>query len=228
VSFMSTSAFLEVFAKSPLKPLEEHINTVDQCSQGLKPFFEAVFNKDWKQAETCQHDISHLERKADALKHELRVNLPAGIFMPIQRQDLLDLLTTQDKIANRARDISGLVLGRELQIPEPMQEDFVNYLQRCLDATKQAKKVTNELDELLETGFRGREVKVVEEMINELDQIEDDTDKIQISIRHSLWKLEDQLNPVDVMFLYKIIEWIGDLADIAERVGSRLELMLAK
>ena len=27
---------------------------------------------------------------------------------------------------------------------------------------------------------------------------------------------------------YKVIEWVGDLADIAQRVGSRLELMLAK
>jgi Protein of unknown function DUF47. len=30
------------------------------------------------------------------------------------------------------------------------------------------------------------------------------------------------------MFLYKILEWVGDLADQAERVGARLELMLAR
>ncbi|MGL5496478.1 MAG: TIGR00153 family protein, partial [Aeromonas sobria] len=27
---------------------------------------------------------------------------------------------------------------------------------------------------------------------------------------------------------YKILEWVGDLADQAERVGARLELMLAR
>ncbi len=225
--FMSSNSFLEVFAKSPLKPLEEHINTVHECSQGLLPFFEAVFAKDWKTAEKLQHDISHLERKADALKRELRVNLPAGIFMPIQRQDLLDLLSQQDKIANRARDISGLMLGRELAIHESLHDLFRNFVMRSIDATRQAQNVTNELDELLETGFKGREVKVVEDMIDQLDQIEDDTDKMQVVLRRELWKLESQLNPVDVMFLYKVIEWIGDLADISQRVGSRLELMLA-
>ncbi|MBN7826316.1 TIGR00153 family protein [Bowmanella dokdonensis] len=224
---MSNNSFLEVFAKSPLKPLEEHINTVHQCSQGLLPFFDAVFNKDWKAAEKHQHDISNLERKADSLKRELRINLPAGIFMPIQRQDLLELLSQQDKIANRARDISGRVLGRELEIPQPLQEKFLAYLKRCLDATQQAQNVTNELDELLETGFKGREVKVVEEMINQLDQIEDDTDKMQVVMRRELRAIEGGLNPVDVIFLYNIIEWIGDLADISQRVGSRLELMLA-
>ena len=40
--------------------------------------------------------------------------------------------------------------------------------------------------------------------------------------------LEKDLNPVDVMFLYQIIEWVGDLADLAERVGARLEILLAR
>lgn len=64
-------------------------------------------------------------------------------------------------------------------------------------------------------------------MIVDLDKIEDDTDVMQVAVRRELLDLESQLNPVDVMFLYSIIEWVGELADISERVGSRLELMLA-
>ncbi|HBP75141.1 MAG TPA: phosphate transport regulator, partial [Alcanivorax sp.] len=37
-----------------------------------------------------------------------------------------------------------------------------------------------------------------------------------------------ELPPVDVIFLYKIIEWIGDLADRAQKVGGRLQLLLAR
>ena len=86
----------------------------------------------------------------------------------------------------------------------------------------------NELDELLEAGFGGREAVLVESMVMELEQIERDTDKIQIDVRRALFKLEKDLPPVDVMFLYKIIEWIGDVADRAERVGNRLEQLLAR
>jgi hypothetical protein len=114
-----------------------------------------------------------------------------------------------------------------LAIPAELHESFLEYLKRCLDATDQAKKVINELDDLLETGFRGRELRVVENMIERLDEIEDDTDRLQISLRRGLLALEKELNPVDVMFLYSIIDWVGELADISERVGSRLELMLA-
>ena len=84
------------------------------------------------------------------------------------------------------------------------------------------------MDELLETGFRGNEVKIVEDMINRLDRVEHETDKMQIKIRYTLFKLENTLFAVDVMFLYQIIEWTGDLADDAHDVGGQLDLLLAR
>jgi predicted phosphate transport protein (TIGR00153 family) len=225
---MPNNSFLAVFAKSPLKPIEQHIVTVTKCSNLLIPFFEASFSGDWEAAEKVHKEIGVFEEDADKIKRELRMSLPGGIFMPMQRQDLLDLLKHQDQIANKAKDVCGLVFGRKMQVPQEIQADFTEYLKRCIDATVQASKAINELDELLETGFRGREVNLVEKMVNELDAIEDDTDKMQIKLRSKLHALEANLPPVDVMFLYKIIEGLGGLADIAERVGSRLELMLAK
>ncbi|MFP5507036.1 MAG: DUF47 family protein, partial [Gammaproteobacteria bacterium] len=49
-----------------------------------------------------------------------------------------------------------------------------------------------------------------------------------VRVRAELFKRETELPPVDVMFLYRVIDWIGDLADLSQRVGSRLELMLAR
>ena len=134
----------------------------------------------------------------------------------------------QDKIANKAKDIAGLITGRKMNIPESLGAQFKTFISRSIDASAQARKAINELDELVETGFKGREVNLVEKMIKKLDKIEGDTDKIQVKIRAELFKREATLPPIEVMFLYKIIEWIGDLADIAQRVGSRLELMLAR
>jgi hypothetical protein len=225
---MANNVFLGVFAKSPIKPIKEHINIVYEASALLPDFFHCCFANDWQKAAELRINIRDLERRADTLKRDVRIQLPRGIFLPVERTDLLELITQQDKIANKAKDIAGRVLGREMEMPPPIQNDFISYLNRCIDATKQASKAINELDELLETGFRGREVKLVETMLEELDAIECDTDDMQVTLRRQLRELENDLNPIDVMFLYKIIEWVGDLADIAERVGSRLELMLAR
>ncbi|GAA5192217.1 TIGR00153 family protein [Ferrimonas gelatinilytica] len=220
--------FLGVFAKSPIKPIEQHIDKIQSTAELLLPFFEAVKAEDWEKATELQKSISQSEREADTLKHKIRMRLPGGIFMPVQRTDLLEMVTQQDKIANKAKDIAGRVIGREMRFPEPMHDTFSAYLSRCIDAVKQAHKAIHELDDLLETGFRGREVTLVEEMIKELDRIENDTDTMQVKLRRQLLDLERELNPVDVIFLYKILEWVGDLADLAERVGARLELMLAR
>jgi hypothetical protein len=225
---MARNTILGVFAKSPIKPLEKHIQIVVKCSKQLVPFFEACTENNWSDAAKIRRKLSKLEQDADSLKRQLRLELPSGLFMPVDRADLLELLTQQDKIANKAKDIAGRVLGRKLEIPASLQTEFSVYLQRCIEATEKAAEAINELDDLLETGFRGREVGFVEKMISQLDAIEDDTDSLQISLRKNLLAIEKDLNPVDVMFLYQIIDWVGDLADLAERVGARLEILLAR
>ncbi|WP_165310288.1 TIGR00153 family protein [Vibrio ziniensis] len=225
---MPVNTIMGLFAKSPIKPLQRHVVCVNECCSHLVPFFEVCATGDWEKAAEIRAQISHLEKEADVLKREIRLKLPRGLFMPVDRTDMLELLTQQDKLANLAKDISGRVVGRQLIIPEPLQADFLIYVKRCLDAADQAQKVINELDELLETGFKGREVTLVAEMIHQLDEIEDDTDAIQVRLRQKLRTLESSLNTIDVMFLYKIFEWVGGIADQAQRVGARLEVMLSR
>ena len=51
---------------------------------------------------------------------------------------------------------------------------------------------------------------------------------MQIKVRAALLKIEQELPPVDVMFYYRVIEGIGEIADLSQRVGSRVEILLAK
>lgn len=139
----------------------------------------------------------------------------------------MELMMAQDQIANRARDVSGLVLGRRMEIPASIQKDFLTYVSRNVDAAKKARKGIRELDELYESGFRGAEAELVESLVQEMDQIEDDTDVMQVKIRAKLFLIEDTLPPVNVMFLYRIIELTGDIADVADRIGRRIQVLLS-
>ncbi len=217
-----------VFGRSPIGPIQKHISLVHECASELQPFFEAALSEDWEQAEHYQQRIVDLEEQADQIKKQVRLSLPKSLFLPVPRTDLLEIVTVQDKVANRAKDIAGLVLGRQMRFPEELHEALGHYLNRSIQTSAQALKAMNELDELLETGFRGREADMVEEMIEELDNLESETDDLQVQIRRVLFALEKSLPPVDVMFMYKIIDWVGDLADRASRVGSYLQLLLAK
>jgi predicted phosphate transport protein (TIGR00153 family) len=225
---MARNTLSNMFGKSPITPIQEHMETAHSASILLKKFFKAVLKEDWAEAKEQQKQISKLERDADKMKKKVRINLPKSLFLPVPRSDLLDLVTMQDKIANSSKDIAGLMLGRKMLIPESMAELMVGYVDGAIATSAQALKAIGEMDELLETGFRGREVKVVEKLIEELDRLESSNDKVQVKVRAKLFTLEKNMPPVDVMFLYKIIDRIGELADIAQKVGSRLQLLIAR
>ncbi len=216
-----------IFGSSPVQPLEQHIDIAYRCAKNLRAFFKAVIGGDWDAANAVRDEIETLEHQADDLKKEIRLHLPKSLFMPVPREDLLELLLVQDKIANRTKDVSGLVIGRKMQIPESISEQFLEFVDRNVDAAKQARKSVRELDELFTAGFRGAEVDLVSALIEELDRIETDTDDKQAELRAAVFAIEETLNPVDAVFMYQVIELTGEIADMAERVGRRLELLLS-
>lgn len=225
---VTNSPILQMFARSPFKPMQEHIAKAQACAEQLLPFFESVIADDWDEARKIQHTIAILEGEADAMKKDVRQHLPNSIFLPVPRTDLLELLRMQDKIANRAKDISGIMLGREMPVPAEIQGTMLEFVRSALATSAQALEALEELDELVSTGFRGREVDVVERMLIELDNLEHKNDELERLIRSQLFAIEKQLHPIDAMFLYKVITWIGDLADRAQQVGSRLQQLLAR
>ncbi len=226
---MATKNYLSgLFGTSPVASLQEHMALVDECVTKLVDLFEAMSCGDTDSVEKIYYKMAELEQKADDKKHFLRGHLLTDLFMPIARHDLLDALRVQDMLANRARDIAGIIVGRKLRFPEQADESALKLVKATIKTCHQALKVVNELDELVETGFRGHEVSRVEAMLIELDELESTTDRMQVELRSVLFAVERDLYAVDVMFMYRVIESIAEIADDAERVGRRFHQMLAK
>lgn len=222
------SRIFNMFGPSPIRPIEQHMHKTYLCAKQLYPLFEAVTQGDWDAVKSIRDKIVSMEKEADIIKRDLRLHLPTGLFLPVARTDLLELLSAQDRIANKAEDIASLIDSRHMVIPAVLSPLFMPFLSRCLDAAKQACKAINELDDLLESGFRGNEVQIVEDMILTLDEIEQDSDERLAEIRHSIFELEKDMPAIEIFFLYKLVQWIGDLADHAQTVGGRLQILIAR
>ena len=222
------TAFASLFGHSPFKPMQQHIGVVVECASQVPSLFEALCEGDQGGVEAAKDRIFELEEKADGIKNELRAHLPKSLLLPVDRRDLLEVLDLQDSIADTAQDIAGLLMERPMEVPDDLKEPLLALVRRCVDACEHSAKIINELDELVATGFRGRESDRVSEMVDELNGIENDTDDMGMELTHRLFSLEDQMKPVSVMFWYQLIQWIGDLADYAEKVGNRLRLLMAR
>jgi predicted phosphate transport protein (TIGR00153 family) len=222
------SPFVKMFGQSPFKPLQEHMRIVVNCANQVPSLFEAVHYDDKDQVEELREQIYALENEADGIKNELREHLPKSMFMPVDRRDLLEILDLQDSIADTAQDIAGMMVVRRMKLPEPVHKPMLALAKRCVDACNQLAKIMELMDELLETGFRGHEADNVMHMIDELNKIETDTDIQAIAVMRILFEHEDEIGPVSTIMWDRVIHWIGDLANFAERAGNRHRLLLAR
>ena len=217
-----------LFGRSPIGPIQEHMQIAEEAAQFLPQLIQASMDDDWERAAHIHAQIISSEREADKLKRSVRRHLPKSLFLPVPRSDLLELVALQDAVANTAKDIGVLMIGRQMRFPAKIEKHVIDFTAACVATVNQALLAIQELDELLEVGFTGREVKRVEAMLKELDKLEGRTDKLAVTLRGRLFKLEAELPPVDVMFYYRVLALLSGIADAAERVGDRLQILMAK
>lgn len=216
----------KLVGRSPIGPMQEHMRASVECARQITPLVAALEQGDSAEIQRLRAEIDRLEHRADEVKHEIRAHLPRRLMLAIERRDMLEILDHQDSIADVTQDIAELVDQRGMHLPEPLREPVRELAARVVTACERAESIINELDELVETGFAGREVTRVEGMIAELGRIESETDELQDRACRTLFGIEQELG-IATVYWHQIILWIGDLADYAERVGNRLRLLIA-
>jgi hypothetical protein len=213
---------------SPFKPIQEHMRVVFSCVCLIPPLFDAVYRGESSQVFEFAQQINDLETEADKLKSTFRLNMPKSLFLPVDRKDLLSLIGDQDRIADTAEDIGKTFLYREMIVPEQIKPLLDELLEGTMEIIAAAKEMIEQLDELLEVGFSGREIDNVSRMIAGVRRSEHSIDEIMHRIRRKLFSIENELDPVSVMFWYKIIDLLGIISDLSENLADRLLLFLSK
>ncbi len=220
------SSIFNVFSTSPFGILSEHMQEVVSAVTYLEAFFGDLMLEDWDKVREHQQAIVAQESVADEIKKRLYLSLQSDLFMPVSRYDILALVRSQDAIANQAKDIAGIAYGRRLLFPKPVHASLKAYLQSALEACAQAHHIVKELEHLLKGNFTAEKVALVEKMVTEIDAAENKNDKIQVALRAEILQLESELSPVDAIFMYKILDRIGMLADHSHHVGAKFLLFL--
>jgi len=217
-----------LFGKSPFEPLYQHMLKVKECVDLVGPLIDALIAGDRKKLEEIAEKIFKAEHDSDLVKKEIRNNLPRGIFLPVDRGDILSFLKEQDKIADSAEDLAVLVTLREMKVPDELKDELKDLADKVLLTGETAMKVSSEIKILAETSFGGSEAKKVMDIIEQLKKEEHETDMAQMRLAKKLFSIEKKLDPISVMMWLQIFRELGTLANHAENVGDRLRVMLHK
>jgi len=221
-------AIVQLFTKSPFGALQEHMTISGECVDQVRSMFEAMLAGDEEKLSSISKDISKIEHRADEIKNKIRDSLPRSIFLPVDRADLLTVLSEQDSIPDTVEDIAFLLSVRRTFIPSSWREPLLAYVDRCVETFQVASGVMDSLEGLLEVGLAGPEADGVLNKIDSVGQLEWEADKAQFEMLRLMFDMEDDLKPVDLFWWSKIFREVGDIANYSEKTVDRIRLMLYK
>ena len=218
-------AISEVISNSPLALLERHAGVCVDCVERLPLYFQEVQSGRWARAEEAREEICRFEGLADELKQDVRSNLPRGLWMSVSRADLLELVRVQDKMANGVKEVSGISLGRQLAFPSPLTEDLNEFVDVVVAVSRSVVKIIGATRELSRSAFGTRQTNVILDFVSQVEAGERRSDDMQAALRARVREHEVDLPPVDAMFLYQLLAAIGEIADNAEKVAHRAQII---
>jgi predicted phosphate transport protein (TIGR00153 family) len=220
------SVFKNLFAKSPFSPLQSHMEKVAACVQKVEELFEAYYDKDYDKMNLIAGELSQLEHAADLTKNEIRNNLPKGLFLAVNRGDLLEILSLQDTLADRAEDIGVLMTLKRLQPLKGIRKELKMHLDKNLQAVRHAHKIVQEIDELLEASFGGKEAEKVRKMVEEVAYMEHEADILQRDLLKKLYNMDDPLPYTSFTLWIHILQAIAALGNNSEKLANRVRMLL--
>jgi len=216
----------KVFGRSPFVPLQMHMEKVAECVDKIPEIIDAYHRQDKAEVKSLAKKISRLEHAADLIKHDIRNNLPRGIFMPVDRANLLRILKDQDSIANRAENLAVLLTFKQANTFKGFEAGFNDLVTKSLEAFVLTRSIIAQLDELLETGFGGIQAQTVCELVDKVAHKEYETDVIQRELLRKMLAHEDDISHGDFFLWTSIIRQVARLADRCEELASSVRMTL--
>lgn len=220
------SVFQNLFIRSPFSPLQSHMEKVASCVAKIEDVFLAYSKKDYDGLNKLADEISELEHAADMTKNEIRNNLPKGLFLAINRSDLLEILSLQDSIADKAEDIGILMTLKKLEPLDNLMQDLHKFIDKNLKLVYRVHQIIREIDELLQVSFGGKEAEKVQSMVDEVAYMEHEADVLQRELLKKLYGMDDSIPYSSFSLWINILQTIAALGNLAEKLANRVRMLL--
>jgi predicted phosphate transport protein (TIGR00153 family) len=215
-----------LFGRSPFVPLQLHLDKISDCVQATVILLDRICAGEEFDVNEEARAISLLEHKADLVKNDIRNNLPRGLFMAIDRGQLLEILSLQDSIADKSEDIAVLMSIRPVKVISDLSVDLKAYIEGNVRAFQSVLQVMRELDALIESGFGGTEASRVDKMIDEVAHAEHECDIMQRQLMRNVLEHEDELSMGDFFVWQRLLHDIAGISNQSEKLANRVRMLL--
>ena len=219
---------LNVFAKSPFKPLAMHASKGTETVLKLSEAMDAYCKGDMGRVVVLSEEIDIIEHEADVIKQTIRSQLSSSIMLPVNAEDLLNFLKPQDSIPDVAQDVAYWLTLQHQEIPDEIKSGLLEIMGKTVETAQMYETLVGTLSDLLETSFSKKEVEEALSIVPRVEELEHEVDIIEKRLVRLLFKKQDQLGGTGVYHLTELTFTLGEIADKAENASDRLRTMILR
>jgi len=211
---------MQFFGKKELRIIQlfqDHMVAVENTVKSLIDFLKNLENGDIDR-ESFVEKIRKNESDADDKRRKMETEMYLGAFLPNFRGDLLGIAESIDVVANKAESTADLIELQNIHIPEEFIPRLIELAEKSLEtylSVKQAaSSIFNDMD-------------VANDHINKTEQLEHESDQLEKALVKTLFRKEE-IELAHKIQLEKLIKKLADIADQAENVSDRLQIVIFK
>jgi len=222
--------FLSRFVASPFDGLQEHAEKAKECAGTFQKAIACHVSGNCKTFEELRQEVSRLESEADAIKRNIRGHLPKGTLLAIDKFELFRYLREQDQVLDTMEDALDWISFRSQPgIPKELEMNFNLLVETVIEPIAELSRMVFEAKKYFKRSFIGFSEKqrgMIKDIIRNLQQKENEADKVEEMIKQKVLKMK--IDPIAVFHIFRLAETIGSIADHAENASDMMRAMLAR
>lgn len=215
----------KVFQKfNPIDEIIKHARTVETASDYLPELFKKYLNGE--DINQMVSEVDQLEDDADDIKNNIRKNLKKGYLYRFERVDLLNFIEIQDKIADKIEDIAKMMTLNTVELETETKDKIlaiVDEVENMLDLFKASVKY---LVNIVNSDFSKDTIDHEEHDLTEMKWFEKDIDAKIFEFGKWIYSQKNTMNPIDLLFLRKLVLTLSDIADLSQNVSDRIHILI--
>ena len=206
--------------KAVIDLILKHLNTVEESLTTAMETIETYLKGEIHEAKSLALKVDGFETQADFIRYTIRDKLYSGVYLPMIREDIYNLVERIDKVCDAAEACCDFFLDQRPEIPEGLKPQFLRVTQESFDIIVPLKEAM--LNYLGEEG----KIKVIREKAKQVGVKESDVDKIE-------WDLTRQIFTSSLDWGHKVhlrlcLDTVVEISDRAEDAADQLELAVIK
>ncbi len=197
--------------------IEEHLNRVEDSLQNMLLVIEEYLQGRIDSAETYASKTHIAESEADSIRREIADLLHRGAFLPIFREDVIEIVGMVDRIAGCARACCKFMINQCPDVPADLREDF---LKIAIDSVASLSPLRDGVTKL------SGDLSMARGKIVEVDRIEAIVDELESQLSRRIYSAD--LTLAHKMHLKQLVDVIVAISDIAQDAAEILETLVVK